>query len=209
MELSPRQQQILAIVKAQQPLSGEKIAEELGISRATLRSDLSFLTLAGILQAAPKIGYTYAGSQIEPFLFDETFHTGISELMVPPLLIEQSTPIREAITNLFMYSVRAIFVVDEQKMLIGTLNQKDLLRGSLTTSNDQTPVAVCMTRLANVVTVTPEMNILEVAQLMIQYDTEALAVVDQKNSRKIIGKITKSRILAYIVEQAKATELNR
>lgn len=129
--------------------------------------------------------------------------------MVPPLLIEQSTPIREAITNLFMYNLRAIFVVDEQKMLIGTLNQKDLLRGSLTTSNDQTPVAVCMTRLANVVTVTPEMNILEVAQLMIQHDTEALAVVDQKNSRKIIGKITKSRILAYIVEQAKATELNR
>lgn len=209
MELSPRQQQILDIVKAQQPLSGEKIAEELGISRATLRSDLSFLTLAGILQAAPKIGYTYTGSQIEPFLFDETFHTGISELMVPPLLIEQSTPIREAITNLFMYNVRAIFIVDEQKMLIGTLNQKDLLRGSLTTSNDQTPVAVCMTRLANVVTVTPEMNILEVAQLMIQHDTEALAVVDQKNSRKIIGKITKSRILAYIVEQAKATELNR
>ncbi|MEQ3457487.1 CBS domain-containing protein [Enterococcus cecorum] len=209
MELSPRQQQILDIVKAQQPLSGEKIAEELGISRATLRSDLSFLTLAGILQAAPKIGYTYAGSQIESFLFDETFHTAISELMVPPLLIEQSTPIREAITNLFMYNVRAIFVVDEQKMLIGTLNQKDLLRGSLTTSNDQTPVAVCMTRLANVVTVTPEMNILEVAQLMIQHDTEALAVVDKKNSRKIIGKITKSRILAYIVEQAKATELNR
>ena len=32
MELSPRQQQILDIVKAQQPLSGEKIAEELGIS---------------------------------------------------------------------------------------------------------------------------------------------------------------------------------
>src|SRR5699024_10950659 len=202
MELSPRQQQILDIVKAQQPLSGEKIAEELGISRATLRSDLSFLTLAGILLAAPKIGYTYAGSQIEPFLFDETFHTAISELMVPPLLIEQSTPIREAITNLFMHNVRAIFVVDEQKLLIGTLNQKDLLRGSLTTSNDQTPVAVCMTRLANVVTVTPEMNILEVAQLMIQHDTEALAVVDQKNSRKIIGKITKSRILAYIVEQA-------
>ena len=65
-----------------------------------------------------------------------------------------------------------------------------------------------MTRLANVVTVTPEMNILEVAQLMIQHDTEALAVVDKKNSRKIIGKITKSRILAYIVEQAKVTELN-
>ena len=201
MELSPRQQQILDIVKAQQPLSGEKIAEELGISRATLRSDLSFLTLAGILQAAPKIGYTYAGSQVEPFLFDETFHTPVSQLLVPPLLIDQSTPIREAITNLFMYNVRAIFVIDEQGLLIGTLNQKDLLRGSLTTSIDQTPVAVCMTRLANV--------ILEVAQLMLKHDLEAIAVVEKKNNRKIIGKITKSRILEYICEQATTTELNR
>lgn len=209
MELSPRQQQILDIVKAQQPLSGEKIAEELGISRATLRSDLSFLTLAGILQAAPKIGYTYAGSQVEPFLFDETFHTPVSQLLVPPLLIDQSTPIREAITNLFMYNVRAIFVIDEQGLLIGTLNQKDLLRGSLTTSIDQTPVAVCMTRLANVVTVTPEMNILEVAQLILKHDLEAIAVVEKKNNRKIIGKITKSRILGYICEQATTTELNR
>ena len=65
MELSPRQQQILDIVKAQQPLSGEKIAEELGISRATLRSDLSFLTLAGIPTLAVKSNHFYL---MKPFI---------------------------------------------------------------------------------------------------------------------------------------------
>ena len=57
MKLSERQKKIVEIVKVQQPLSGEKISELLDISRATLRSDLSFLTLVGILKATPKVGY--------------------------------------------------------------------------------------------------------------------------------------------------------
>lgn len=69
MKLSERQEQIIQLVKDYQPVSGEKISELLDVSRATLRSDLSFLTLAGILQATPKIGYTYAGSDLETFFF--------------------------------------------------------------------------------------------------------------------------------------------
>ena len=56
MKLSERQKKIVEIVKEHQPLSGEKISELLDISRATLRSDLSFLTLVGILKATPKVG---------------------------------------------------------------------------------------------------------------------------------------------------------
>ena len=54
MNLSQRQEKIIEIVKRDQPLSGEKIADHLGISHATLRTDLSFLTMAGILEAKPK-----------------------------------------------------------------------------------------------------------------------------------------------------------
>ena len=53
MNLSQRQEKIIEIVKRDQPLSGEKIADHLGISHATLRTDLSFLTMAGILEASP------------------------------------------------------------------------------------------------------------------------------------------------------------
>ena len=54
LKLSERQKKIVEIVKVQQPLSGEKISDLLDISRATLRADLSFLTLVGILKATPK-----------------------------------------------------------------------------------------------------------------------------------------------------------
>ena len=42
LKLSERQKKIVEIVKIQQPVSGERISELLDISRATLRSDLSF-----------------------------------------------------------------------------------------------------------------------------------------------------------------------
>ena len=69
LKLSERQKKIVEIVKIQQPVSGERISELLDISRATLRSDLSFLTLVGILKATPKIGYTYSGSDLETLFF--------------------------------------------------------------------------------------------------------------------------------------------
>ncbi|EGV09583.1 HTH domain protein [Streptococcus constellatus subsp. pharyngis SK1060 = CCUG 46377] len=65
MKLTKRQKEIVEIVKKDQPVSGEKISELLDVSRATLRSDLSFLTLVGILKASPKVGYTYSGSDLE------------------------------------------------------------------------------------------------------------------------------------------------
>ena len=54
--------------------------------------------------------------------------------MVPPLLIEQAHPFVRRLPTIYEH-VRAI-LLSITKMLIGTLNQKDLLRGSLTTSND-------------------------------------------------------------------------
>ena len=48
MKLSKRQEQIIAVVKEHQPVSGERISDIRAVSRATLRSDLSFLTLSGI-----------------------------------------------------------------------------------------------------------------------------------------------------------------
>ncbi|KXT80792.1 CBS domain protein [Streptococcus sp. DD11] len=69
LKLSKRQKKVVEIVKEHQPLSGEKISELLDVSRATLRSDLSFLTLVGILKATPKVGYTYSGSDLETLFF--------------------------------------------------------------------------------------------------------------------------------------------
>ena len=51
----------------------DKTSELLDICRATLRSDLSFLTLVGILKATPKVSYTYSGTDLETLFFFDTF----------------------------------------------------------------------------------------------------------------------------------------
>ncbi|MDB4866996.1 MAG: hypothetical protein JWR03_1329, partial [Cohnella sp.] len=43
IQLTPRQIEIIGLVKRHAPVTGEQIAEHLGISRPTIRSDLSVL----------------------------------------------------------------------------------------------------------------------------------------------------------------------
>ncbi|MGX7031350.1 helix-turn-helix transcriptional regulator [Vagococcus zengguangii] len=209
MKLSERQEQIIQVVKEQQPVSGEKISELLDVSRATLRSDLSFLTLAGILEATPKVGYTYTGSDLEAFFFFKTFETTVGEIMIPPLMISLETSIRDAITTLFMYDVGSLYVIDEAQHLVGVLSRKDLLRASLNTNIDVTPVALCMTRTPHIKTCTTDMDILEAASIIQDFEVDSLPVVDEQNAKKVIGKITKSRLLSFITQQARAAEINR
>ncbi len=208
MKLSERQEQIIKIVKEYQPVSGEKVSDLLDVSRATLRSDLSFLTLVGILQATPKIGYTYSGSDVEKFFFFKTFNTKVNEVMMPPLMINQDTSIRDAITTLFMYDVGSLYVTGEEKLLLGILSRKDLLRASLNTNIDNTPVAVCMTRVPHIKFCKKNMDILEAASILQDFEVDSLPVVDDDNERKVIGKITKTRILNFIIQQARNAELN-
>ena len=201
MKLSKRQEQIIAVVKEHQPVSGERISDILAVSRATLRSDLSFLTLSGILKASPKVGYTYESDNMEAFFFFDVFQTKVQEIMSPPLMVAQDTSIRDAITNLFMYDVGSLYVMDEAKELLGVLSRKDLLRASLN--------AVCMTRVAHVKTCTPEFTILEAADTLQKYEVDSLPVVEKENPKKVIGKITKTKILTYITQQAKEAAQNR
>ena len=59
IQLNERQLKIIDIVKENEPITGEKIADRLNVTRATLRSDLVVLTMTGILDARPKVGYFY------------------------------------------------------------------------------------------------------------------------------------------------------
>ena len=59
---NPRQLKIIQdIVKENEPITSESIASILNVTRATLRSDLAILTMTGILDARPKVGYFYSG----------------------------------------------------------------------------------------------------------------------------------------------------
>ena len=209
MKLSQRQKEIVEIVKKNQPVSGEKISELLDVSRATLRSDLSFLTLVGILKATPKVGYTYSGSDLEALFFFDTFQKKIEDVMTSPVLVSHDSFIQDAIITLFMYDADVLYVIDEEKKLLGILSRKDLLRAALNANINVTPVAVCMTRMPHIKTCHKDLNILEAAALLQDFAIDSLPVVDDQNEGHIIGTITKSTLLNFIIQEARNAEVNR
>ena len=71
IELNKRQEQILQIVKDEGPITGEHIADQLSLTRATLRPDLAILTMAGYLEARPRVGYFYTGKTGAQLLTDK------------------------------------------------------------------------------------------------------------------------------------------
>lgn len=201
MELSQRQMKIIEIVKEHQPISGETIAKQLGLSRATLRNDLSILTMTGLLDARPKVGYFYTGQTVEPLLFEKLYHTKVAEAMIPPLLISQTVSVYEAVTTLFMYDVGSLYVKNDQDELIGVLSRKDLLRFAISNAApEKTPVAMIMTRMPNIVTITPEETILTAGTLLGRHEVDTLPVVDPQEPKKVIGKITKTRLMNYFIQ---------
>ena len=209
MKLTKRQKEIVEIVKKDQPVSGEKISELLDVSRATLRSDLSFLTLVGILKASPKVGYTYSGSDLETLFFFDTFQKKVEDVMTSPVLVTHDSFIQDAIITLFMYDADVLYAIDEKKQLQGILSRKDLLRAALNANIDVTPVAVCMTRMPHIKTCHKDLNILEAAALLQDFAIDSLPVVEEQNEDHIIGTITKSALLNFIIQEARNAEVNR
>ncbi|MEJ7485611.1 helix-turn-helix domain-containing protein, partial [Staphylococcus hominis] len=71
MELNQRQEQIIEIVKQHGPITGEHIADQLNLTRATLRPDLAILTMSGFLEARPRVGYYYSGKSKNKIIHEQ------------------------------------------------------------------------------------------------------------------------------------------
>ncbi|ALS37874.1 putative transcriptional regulator [Enterococcus rotai] len=200
MKLTSRQLEIIKIVKENEPISGDSIAKTLGLSRATLRSDLAILTMTGLLDARPKVGYFYTGQTIEPLLYEKLYKKTVEDIMLPPILIHQSTTVYDAVTNLFMYDVGSLYVKDDNDELNGVLSRKDLLRAAISNPNtEKTPVAMIMSRMPNIITITRDRTILEAGGLLMQHNIDTLPVVENDQPKKVIGKVTKTRIMSYFI----------
>lgn len=201
MELSKRQKKIIEIVKENEPISGDNIAKKLGLTKPTLRSDLAVLTMTGILDARPKVGYFYSGLSFQPLLAAQMFDQPIRELIATPVLITTNTSVRDAVTQLFMYDTGSLYVVDETtKELQGLISRKDLLRSLLNNGDNDLPVAVVMTRMPNIIVGTEDMTVFEVGQQLIQHEIDSMPIVEKENKKIVVGKMTKTRILTYFIE---------
>lgn len=201
MELSERQKAIIEIVKKNEPISGDKIAEHLGLTKPTLRSDLAVLTMTGILDARPKVGYIYSGLSFEPLLHEQLFEKKVADLMTSSIIVFPKTSILDATTSLFMYDSGSLYVTQEETGdLVGLVSRKDLLRSLINNQDNSLSIAVIMTRMPNIIVSYPEMTILEAGRLLTQHEVDSLPVVENKNSKKVIGKISKTRIMQHFIK---------
>lgn len=203
MELTNRQQEIIEMTKQTSPLTSDQIAKELNLSVPTIRADLRLLTAVGILDSRPKVGYEYAGMKASQLNYDELYNKEINGIIKKATFVEPSTSLQECINSLFLKDTGSLYVVDENKELLGLISRKDLL--AVTVNNHDTSTmsaSMVMTRMPNLITVTPTMTIKEVGQQLLTHEVDSIPVVDEKNPRHVIGKITKNRIFQYFIDKS-------
>jgi DeoR family transcriptional regulator, catabolite repression regulator len=204
IELSKRQEKILEIVKENGPITGELIADQLHLTRATLRPDLAILTMTGYLEARPRVGYYYTGKTDTQFLSDELKKLLVRDYQSIPIVISVKVSVYDAITTMFLEDVGTLFVVDDQSYLVGVLSRKDLLRASIGNQElTSIPVNMIMTRMPNITVCRQDDLILDVANALIDRQIDALPVVkESEKGLEVIGRITKTNMTKILVSFA-------
>lgn len=204
IELSERQQRIVSIVKDEGPITGERIAKQLNLSRATLRPDLSILTMSGILEARPRVGYYYAGKTNGRLFSRFIQRMKVKDYQAVPVVMTEDASVYEAICHMFLEDVGTLFIVRKGAALSGVVSRKDLLKAAMGKQDlNELPISVAMTRMPHIITCSQEETLLDAASKIIQYEVDALPVVkpDGENDHlKVIGRLTKTTITRAFVE---------
>ncbi|WP_186321410.1 helix-turn-helix transcriptional regulator [Bacillus sp. FJAT-22090] len=196
IELNKRQNEILDIVKGNGPITGEQIADRLNLTRSTLRPDLAILTMAGFLDARPRVGYFYSGKKTGQAISDNIAQMIVKDFQSIPIVVEESMTVYDAICHMFLEDVGSLFVVDKQSLLSGVLSRKDFLRTSIGNQDlNKIPVHMIMTRMPNISYCMKEDTIIEAANKLMSRQIDSLPVVKKrKDGLEVVGRITKTNI---------------
>ncbi len=205
IELNKRQERILEIVKENGPITGEQIAEQLNLTRATLRPDLAILTMAGFLDARPRVGYFYTGKSGTQLLTENLKKIYVRDYQSLPVVISENVSVYDAIVTMFLEDVGTLFVSDHGGLLAGVLSRKDLLRASIGKQELATvPVNIIMTRMPNITVCQKEDLLIEAAKKLIEKQIDALPIVKETDlGLEIVGRLTKTNVTKAFVALAK------
>ncbi|MFF2754282.1 helix-turn-helix transcriptional regulator [Psychrobacillus sp. NPDC058041] len=196
IELNKRQNEILDIVKGNGPITGEQIAERLHLTRSTLRPDLAILTMAGFLDARPRVGYFYSGKKTSQTISDNIAQMLVKDFQSIPVVVEEGMTVYDAICHMFLEDVGSLFVVDKKSLLSGVLSRKDFLRTSIGNQDlNKIPVHMIMTRMPNITYCTKEDTLIDAANKLMTRQIDSLPVVKMlKDGLEVVGRITKTNI---------------
>ncbi|XCY71021.1 helix-turn-helix transcriptional regulator [Streptococcus iniae] len=178
MQLSQRQEMIIAIVKKEEPITGEKIADLLHVTRAALRSDLVVLTMLGLLDAKPKVGYFYQGETTVLQALKPTEPLRVSDVMGIPVTAHQNDSVYDVIVSIFLEDTGGIFILDKDDYLCGVVSRKDLLKAAIGGGDlTKLPIGMIMTRIPNITTVAENESVKEATQKLVSREVDSLPVV--------------------------------
>lgn len=205
MKLSKRQEQIAQIVREEGPVTGSAIAEHLEVTRSALRSDLSVLTMLGVLDARPNVGYYYVGLSKETQTAERLKSFLVSDVLSQAVVVSGETSLYDTIVTIFTEDVGTILVCDDS-YLVGVVSRKDLLRASMgQTDSHAMPISMIMTPVSKVIIVEPSDTLVEAAQKMIDYEVDCLPVVvredvGNKKRLKVVGRVSKTTVAKVFLE---------
>ncbi|HHY06663.1 MAG TPA: CBS domain-containing protein [Clostridia bacterium] len=205
MQLSERQEQIVKIVQEQGPIIGEDIAAILGVVRSTLRSDFAFLTKSGFLGARPRVGYYFTGKKIYSHIVEAIRKLKVKDWQAVPVVVGEEATVYDAIVNLFLNDVGTLYIVSEGGILEGVVSRKDLLKIVLGQADIQKiPINIIMTRMPNIVTISPEESLWSAAKKLVEHEVDSLPVVKPvfhkgREGLEVIGRVTKTTITSAFV----------
>ena len=205
VKLSKRQEQIAQIVREEGPVTGSAIAEHLEVTRSALRSDLSVLTMLGVLDARPNVGYYYVGLSKETQTAERLKSFLVSDVLSQAVVVNGDTSLYDTIVTLFTEDVGTILVCDGS-YLVGVVSRKDLLRASMGQTDSHTmPISMIMPPVSKVIAVEPTDTLVEAAQKMIDYEVDCLPVVvredvGNKKRLKVVGRVSKTTVAKVFLE---------
>ena len=207
MEWTERQQRIVEIVKASGSITGEKIAAMLNLTRATLRPDLTILTMSGVLVARPRVGYSYREDLGPSPIMERMLQLRVCSFKSMPVTVHENASIYEATVAMFTQNVGSLAVVGEDRVLLGMISRKDIMKASLGKIDlQQVPVGVIMTRMPNIYMTTLDEPVLSAAKKLVQHQVDSLPVVEgyvDENGNEyyeVVGRFTKTNVTKLFVE---------
>ena len=195
MQLTPRQLHIVEIVKRTGPISAEELAAQLHLSRAAIRSDLSILAMSGYLEARPRVGYTYIGQEQTDDRLNHLRSLKVKDVQSVPVVIKEDKPLYDAIVTTFLEDRGTLFVVDTRGHLTGAVSRSDLLRSAIGQMDlNKVPVGVIMTRVSNLITLSPDDTVFSAARKLRVHGLTALPVTREL----LVEGVTKVEVTGVI-----------
>lgn len=209
IDLNERQEKILAIVKTEGPITGEKIAEILNVTRAALRPDLAVLTMSGFLEAKPRVGYSFKTEGADNEIRKALNQYRVRDVQSLPVILKENTSVYDAIVTLFVEDTGSVFIVGEDGYLSGLVSRKDCLKTTLGQADiHKMPISIIMTRMPNIITANLDDTVVEVVRKIVEHEVDSLPVVkcflDTSGDERleVVGKISKTNIARLFLDLA-------